>query len=258
MSTQAPPARISLLRALDAPYIVVLRRKPSRVFHVLRWNTQTDVLEPGSWFRGKIYDYKSDVSHDGEWLVYFAKGSDGINWTGISRLPFLKTVAHNPQDHTWGGGGWWGECLTLVTHWPENPEDLPIRIVSDRHLTDCEHDSLFQRRKSLEWQPVPGTEDPVYQVPDYEFSHPTADYTLYQHQEKTGPYSSADRFHLRSKTLADPLDKKVDSAQVDSIGNLVFSRAGVLYRYSPDDLQRGAPGSVHDLEPLTHPRPATD
>ena len=47
------------------------------------------------------------------------------------------------------------------------------------------------------------------------------------------------------------LDDQVDSACWDSLGNLIYSRQGILYKYSLDDLKHGRLGSVHDLEPLT-------
>jgi hypothetical protein len=59
-----PPARIHLLPAKAAPYVVVLRRKPTKWFHVLRWNTETDLIEHGSWFKGTLYSERADVSFE--------------------------------------------------------------------------------------------------------------------------------------------------------------------------------------------------
>jgi hypothetical protein len=64
--TPADPARIHLLPAKGAACVVVIRRKPSKCFHVIRWNTRTDELEHGSWFHGKLYPKRCDVSFDGE------------------------------------------------------------------------------------------------------------------------------------------------------------------------------------------------
>ena len=48
----------------------------------------------------------------------------------------------------------------------------------------------------------------------------------------------------------DMLDAQVDSACWDSLGNLLYSRRGILYRVSLNDFEQGRPGAVHDLESL--------
>lgn len=94
----------------------MLRRGPSDWYHLIRWATDTDVLEHGAWFRGRIYEERCDLSPDGELFVYFAlqgrrwqtsyKGA----WTAVSRPPWLHALGLWPQGHTWGGGG------TFLTH----------------------------------------------------------------------------------------------------------------------------------------------
>lgn len=105
--TPAEPARIHLLPARDAPYVVILRRKPSRRFHVMRLNTKTNRLEHGSWFRGKLYPMRCDVSFDGDWMVYLAMGSNAETWNGVCRAPFLRTVVEGSNMGAWFGGGYW-------------------------------------------------------------------------------------------------------------------------------------------------------
>lgn len=56
-----PPPRLHLLVARDAPKILIIRRGPSKVFHLIAWNTETDEFEQGSWFRGRLYEYRSDL-----------------------------------------------------------------------------------------------------------------------------------------------------------------------------------------------------
>lgn len=60
-------------------------------------------------------------------------------------------------------------------------------------------------------------------------------------------------FRFTLEGFPDLLDDFVDSAGWDSLGNLVYSRAGALYKYSLDDLKAGYPSSVLDLEPLKRP-----
>src|ERR1700710_2468830 len=111
--TPAPPARIHLLPAKGVPVVIVIRRKPSKVFHVIRWGTATDTLEYGSWFRGKLFPMRCDVSFDGQWMVYHAMGATGKTWNGVCRPPRLKTMLEAENQGTWFGGGYWTNARTL-------------------------------------------------------------------------------------------------------------------------------------------------
>ena len=61
------------------------------MFHIIKWNTETDELEYGSWFSDKLYWECCDISFDGKWMVYLALGDNGQAWNGCCQLPFLKT-----------------------------------------------------------------------------------------------------------------------------------------------------------------------
>ena len=63
--TTSAPARLHLLPAKKAPIVVVIRRKPSRLFHIIRVNTKNGTYEQGAWFTGKLYANRCDVSFDG-------------------------------------------------------------------------------------------------------------------------------------------------------------------------------------------------
>jgi hypothetical protein len=76
------PARIHLLPAKEAPVVVIIRRKPSRLFHIVRIDTETGTYQRGSL---KLYANRCDVSFDGNWFVYLALGGKGQSWNGISR-----------------------------------------------------------------------------------------------------------------------------------------------------------------------------
>ena len=47
------PARIFVLLARDSETAVVIRRGPSKVIQLVRWNTGTDEFEPGQWLKGR-------------------------------------------------------------------------------------------------------------------------------------------------------------------------------------------------------------
>jgi hypothetical protein len=126
--------RLFVVLAREAPVAVVLRRGPSPWYHVALWHTDTDRIEPGAWFKGRIYEERCDLSPDGTLFLYFAlKGSRGRTtykgtWTAVSRPPWLHALVLWPHGDTWGGGGrflgprkvglW--TSMPLLTH-PDHP-----------------------------------------------------------------------------------------------------------------------------------------
>lgn len=72
------PARIHAIIARERRRAVVFRRGPSKKVAVIGWNLNTDEFTPGQWFKGRIYEYRCDLSPDGRYLLYFA-AKYGIN-----------------------------------------------------------------------------------------------------------------------------------------------------------------------------------
>lgn len=66
------PARIHVILAREAPKAVVFRRGPSNQVCTLGWDLETDTFTMGQWLKGRIYEYRSDLSPDGELMIYFA------------------------------------------------------------------------------------------------------------------------------------------------------------------------------------------
>jgi hypothetical protein len=78
----------------------------------LLWNRKTDEFQLGQWLKGRIYERRSDLSPDGQYLLYFAMNGKWESeargsWTAISRAPFLKALAMFPKGDCWHGGGLW-------------------------------------------------------------------------------------------------------------------------------------------------------
>lgn len=253
--------------------VVVLRRKPAKLFHVLRWDTERDEIESGSWFHGRIYEMRSDVSFDGRFMVYLATGQ-GNQWTGVCRPPYLKAEIAFPNIGTWHGGG----VFTAADRLMINPG----------HAADAALGTLVMRRQEFPF--------------DFEFLDNIRcledEGVLYPRLERdgfrrVGPMPPEERVEGRSYTLVcrdDPgwvlrpteghpelrvryrgyrqgrifewdlpelpgvLDPQVSWAVYDSLGQLIVARRGVLYRYTLSDLLAGKPSSVFDLEPLEKPR----
>lgn len=109
-----------IIPARDAPIAAILRRGPSRWYHVMRWDMAHDEFTHGSWIKGRIYESKCDVSPDGELLLYFvhqgsrSQTSFSDSWTAVSRLPWLTALTLWPQGTTYGGGGRFVENRRLM------------------------------------------------------------------------------------------------------------------------------------------------
>ena len=66
------PARLHVILAREAAKAVVFRRGPSDQVCTLGWDLETDTFTMGQWLKGRIYEYRSDLSPDGELMIYFA------------------------------------------------------------------------------------------------------------------------------------------------------------------------------------------
>ncbi len=104
--------RIHVLLASHAPIGLVIRRGPSKSVASILWDRRCDEFTLGQWFKGRIYERRSDISPDGKYAIYFAmngkwKSASRGSWTAISRTPFLKALAFFTKGDCWHGGGLW-------------------------------------------------------------------------------------------------------------------------------------------------------
>lgn len=261
--TPAGPARIHLLPAQAAPCAVVIRRKPSRCFHVIRWDTRSDQLEHGSWFKGKLYAKRCDVSFDGRWMVYLAMGASGETWNGICHPPFLRTVAEGGNMGSWFGGGFWRDRKTLVLNqWQPEKGSVPFRFETLKAEFGGEDLSvLYSKWQRDGWQRRGddyGNERNISDASSYQIECIGDDGWQHRPSKKhptlivryAGYLTHGYTFRFELEEYPELLDARVDSACWDSLGNLLYSRQGILYKYSLQDLERGQAGAVHDLEAL--------
>ena len=149
-----PPPRLAMVRAARAPIAVIFRRGPSKLVEIIRWDFTEDSFERGQWFRGRIYEKRSDLSPDGQLLVYFAskfgrptpEETESIYaWTAVSRAPWLTALALWPRNDCWAGGGLFTQDRTLsLNHKPTEsaphpdhpPTGLTVEPNPDAHGED--------------------------------------------------------------------------------------------------------------------------
>ncbi len=91
---------------------IIIRRGPSKWYHLIRWDTNDDVFEHGAWIKGRIYEEKCDLSPDCRYFLYFFLPGTRIDdptlgtcWTAISRAPWMYALTLWPENTTYGGGG---------------------------------------------------------------------------------------------------------------------------------------------------------
>lgn len=109
MSTEKVPPRLHVIIAQESPVAAVIRRGKSSLFALIKWNMDTDEFVIGQWFKGRIYPLRSDLSHDGKYLIYFAakfaRLGDKMSWTAVSELPYWTARDIYFGDSAWNGGG---------------------------------------------------------------------------------------------------------------------------------------------------------
>lgn len=256
------PSRLFLLPAKNVPLVAVIRRKPSKCFHIMLWNTLKNTLEHGSWFRGTLYPMRCDLSFDGNWMVYFAMTKPGIAWNGICHPPFLKTIAEDHQmDTAYGGGYWTDENTLMLNNWTPGMGNVPFQCEGFQTTShpDCDlfvarllrdgftrvGNNFGYRRKDLyaSRYRVERIGDDGWQLqPSKKHPNLIVKYAGYLDRGHTYRYSLIGADGI--------LDDPVDAACWDSQGNLIFARHDVLYCYSLSDLKHGIPGAIHDLSQL--------
>jgi len=99
------PARLHVLLAQKSTQALIIRRGPSKRVASIGWDRKSDTFSIGQWLKGKIYPYRSDISPDGAYWIYFAKSVKNQIWTAVAKPPYLKALDFYTKECSWNGGG---------------------------------------------------------------------------------------------------------------------------------------------------------
>src|SRR5689334_12146078 len=108
MNPSVVPCRLFGFMAHNGESCVLLRRGPTAWVQLIKWHLPSGVFDRGQWFRGRIYEFNSDVSPDGELFAYSArkegprqaKTSYSETFVAVSRPPYFTALTLWP----FGGG----------------------------------------------------------------------------------------------------------------------------------------------------------
>ncbi len=264
--TRPPSTRLFVILARKAPVAVVFRRGPSKQVKLIKWNTENDTFEHGQWLKGRIYERRCDLSPSGEKLIYFAANYKPpyYSWTAVSRPPYLTALALWPKGDAWGGGGHFKtEQTILLNHWP-GQMDLAegfklarrMRVLPlGEHSGDGEDDPVYYERLLRDgWTLVQSGEHHEREFGSklrWEFDPPQIYARKYRYEEgqsielrmllrgvhERGGDWYVIEYEIANRATEEPVSLgRLDWADWDSSGDLLFAKEGRLYRMKPDAL----------------------
>jgi hypothetical protein len=262
--------RLYVLLAREVRRGVIFRRGPSKYVLLISWDLQTDTFTAGQWLKGKVYERRSDLSPRGDLLLYFAGNQRPPygTWTAISRPPYFTALALWPKGDTWGGGGHFLDQSSIALNHPPG-QSL---------LAEGFHLPPWMKVEPFGTSPGAGEDDPIW-IGRLErdgwrvVSHPSPDFTRPEDgmwarfepphilekphpgvpghhvlrmiirglNERNGPWYVTEH-ELVSGTVTESLGR-TEWADWDLNGDLLFTRAGALYRRS---LSPGALAGIAD------------
>jgi hypothetical protein len=135
MDRELVEPRLFVYLASAAPIAAVLSRGPTDWAQLSLWHTDTDRVVPGQWFKGRVYERRSDLSADGSLFAAFVRQSGGREpegrdtWVAVSRPPYFSALALWFVGGTYASGAFFPAPDTLWTGYqdesPPDRGDLP-------------------------------------------------------------------------------------------------------------------------------------
>lgn len=258
------PARLHVILARESRAAVVFRRGPSRHMSTFLWDRGTDIITPGQWLNGRIYERRADLSPDGRLMIYFAtnhrwQSETGGSWTAVSRTPWLKAVSLYGKNNCWEGGGLF---LSNGSYWLNDRCVIPERISESVEITRVTDYSPAQKFGSEDtgvyyprllrdgWVLVDRRKDAEWNAETVFDKRIDAQWTLRKiaHEQVNAPPGKGcywDEHELRRNDSTTRVLPSWEWADVDD-GQLVWAERGCVYR-----APAGHDG-VHDAVRLVH------
>ena len=273
--------RVQVFLAQEAPVGVVLRRGPSAWARLSLWHTDTDEVEHGQWFGGRVYERRCDVSPDGRLFVYFARKSTGgadidvDSWIAISRPPWFTALALWGIGTTYCSGGLFMDAHRLrlggitdapdigtLPAWLRPTSELPPYASSTPEWTS--RHVYFNRLLRGGWTPTPSIDAAE---PSWERVEPDGQRVLMMTALRSANFithgeRNALEFALQSEDELVPLGRAT-WGDWDHRGRLVLAREGRLVEWrGPGDERviadfKGQTPDPQPSPPLAREWPAT-
>jgi len=250
--------RVYGLMARKAPICVLFRRGPSKWTQLIKWDTASDTFSAGHWFKGRIYEHRSDLTPNGRFLIYFASkfnahtiqdtGGYTYAWTAISEPPQYKAIALWPKGDCWHGGGLFTSNSDVwLNHRPEtaqphpnhrssrfkvtpNPqstgEDEPIHSMRlQRDGWNCIQQGKFTMQGCSGWK-TEQTE--IWEKKGRAGKRLRRELLKIDFESHGGPY--VEQFSIVPKNGSPVMITDASWAELDQKGKLVFARFGKILR----------------------------
>lgn len=130
--------RIYVLPAAHAAQALVVRRGPTRWWHLLEWNLEKPALRSGAWLKGTLYPRRCGLSPDGKIFGYFVhKQRQDRSWPdsyfAVSKAPWFRALAAWETVGTWTGGCQFDDHGNLIVEAAMNAKpfvgSFPKRVI---------------------------------------------------------------------------------------------------------------------------------
>ena len=246
--------------ARESSNAVIFRRGPSRQTLLIKWNMEDDTFEAGQWFKGNIYEHRSDLSPKGDLLVYSAvkhsRHRDPFYcWTAISKPPYFTALVLWPDSAIWGGGGLFKSEDTVLLHnherevaegfdlkklrvlpFPEHPhQDAGEPIYHARLLRDGWSLKPQQVNRKYTHRNTTGWNNSALQVYEKHVSHKNRSFILRMQlnevsEEPQGDWCAVDHEIFDDKYNSLLKLPNTSWADWDSDVDLLFAEHGKLFR----------------------------
>jgi len=255
-----PPAcRLFVVMAREARIAAIFCHSAKNLTRLIRWDLETDVLAPGQWFKGTVFDRFADLSPKGDYLIYYAaKPAVELTppaWTAVSRPPYFTALAMWPQARMDAGGGLFDADREIRLNHRADEMSLAkgFRLRKGMTVTkrawdgSAGQDMYHERLLRDGWVTDPETRYDVRNAvsPLYEKRSATGAVLMMQSTRQGGPPGNRDRADYEV-VLPDGMVwlrlNTADWADWDRNGDLLVSQNGCLFRGFAADI--GAPAGA--------------